>query len=358
MNRPEKVIVALSGGVDSSVAAALAKAEGHEVIGATLRLKHPDPEFSASQVCASKNDENAVLQVCEKLGIEHHFIEGFPRFEEQVLRHAAEEYACGRTPNPCCDCNLLVKFGMLAEFADQIGADRILTGHYAKLEHTPAGAILYRGDDLRKDQSYFLYRLDQKILSKVHFPVGNLEKSEVRKIAAEYGFVTSEKPDSQDACFQVPGENFGETLRRLCNLRYKKGVFLYNGKIVGRHKGIHQYTLGQRKGLNVALGVPGYISKICAESGEITLVTDEKLLECSSFFVQNVSWQLGSRPEFDEMEVQVRYRSRAVQCRIEEENNGIRVYPSVPLRAVTPGQAAVFYNGSQLLGGGVIENVD
>ena len=167
MKNAKKVVVALSGGVDSSVAAALAKADGCEVVGVTLRLKHPDPEFSASQLCASKNDEDAVLQTCAKLGIEHHFIEGFARFEEKVLRPAAREYICGRTPNPCCDCNLLVKFGMLAEFAEQIGADEVLTGHYAKLERTPEGTVLYRGDDLRKDQSYFLYRLDQRILSKV-----------------------------------------------------------------------------------------------------------------------------------------------------------------------------------------------
>jgi tRNA-specific 2-thiouridylase len=358
MKRAKKVIVALSGGVDSSVAAALAKADGCEVIGVTLRLKHPDPEFSASQVCASKSDEDAVLQICGKLGIEHHFIEGFSRFEEKVLRPAACEYACGRTPNPCCDCNLLVKFGILADFADEVGADEVLTGHYAKLEHTPAGAVLYRGDDLRKDQSYFLYRLEQRILQKVRFPVGNLEKSEVRRIAAEYGFVTSDKPDSQDACFQVPGESFGETLRRLAGLRYKKGVFIHNGKVVGKHKGLHNYTLGQRKGLNVALGVPAYISSIDAETGVIELVTDEKLLESSSFFVKNVSWQSGNPPESDEMEVQVRYRSRAVRCRIAAEAGGVRVFPEVPLRAVTPGQAAVFYDGNRLLGGGVIENVD
>ena len=358
MRQPEKVIAALSGGVDSSVAAALAKADGCEVIGVTLRLKHPDPEFSASQVCASKSDEEAVLQICEKLGIEHHFIEGFSRFEEKVLRPAACEYTCGRTPNPCCDCNLLVKFGMLAEFAEQVGASRILTGHYAKLEHSPDGSILYRGDDLRKDQSYFLYRLDQRILQKVRFPVGNLEKSEVRRIAAEYGFVTSDKPDSQDACFQVPGESFGETLRRLAGLRYKKGVFVHNGKVVGKHKGLHNYTLGQRKGLNVALGVPAYISRIDAESGEIELVTDETLLESSSFTVKNVSWQIGSRTGFNEMDVQVRYRSRAVRCRIEDTADGVRVFPEMPLRAVTPGQAAVFYDGNRLLGGGVIENVD
>lgn len=358
MKNAKKVVVALSGGVDSSVAAALAKADGCEVVGVTLRLKHPDPEFSASQLCASKNDEDAVLQTCAKLGIEHHFIEGFARFEEKVLRPAAREYICGRTPNPCCDCNLLVKFGMLAEFAEQINADEVLTGHYAKLERTPEGTVLYRGDDLRKDQSYFLYRLDQRILSKVRFPVGNLEKSEVRRIAAGYGFVTSDKPDSQDACFQVPGESFGETLRRLAGLRYTRGVFVYNGKTVGRHKGIHNYTLGQRKGLNVALGVPAYISRIDPDGGVIELVTDEKKLECSSFLVKNVSWQSGSRPESDEMDVQVRYRSRAVRCRIAEETGGVRVFPAVPLRAVTPGQAAVFYNGNRLLGGGVIENVD
>ena len=354
----ERVIAALSGGVDSSVAAALAVRTGCEVIGVTLRLKHPDPAFSSAQLCASKNDEAAVAQVVRALGIEHHYIEGFERFRDRVLEPAAREYLSGRTPNPCCDCNLLVKFGSLVDYAEERGAARVLTGHYAKIGREAAGFVLRRGDDAAKDQSYFLYRLTQRELAKLSFPVGALEKSEVRKIAAGLGLVTSNKPDSQDACFQVEGECFGETLRRLCGYEAKPGWFVYRGRRVGPHTGVHAYTIGQRKGLNVALGVPAYVKSIDPESGVIELETDPAALLARSFLVSNVSWQLGIPPEGDEMEVQIRYRSRAVPCRIEPAGGGLRVIPAEPLRAVTSGQAAVFYRGPVLLGGGVIEHVD
>ncbi|MBS1369706.1 MAG: tRNA 2-thiouridine(34) synthase MnmA [Lentisphaeria bacterium] len=351
----EKIVVALSGGVDSSVAAALAVEAGYEVVGATLRLKHPDPAFSAAQLCASKNDEAALEQVVRALGIEHRYIEGFERFRERVLEPAARDYMAGRTPNPCCDCNLLVKFGMLVGFAEEIGASRVLTGHYAKLAREPEGFVLRRGGDPKKDQSYFLYRLTQRELSKLSFPVGAMEKSAVREIAARLGLATSRKPDSQDACFQVGGECFGETLRRLCGFPAKPGRFVFRGRTVGRHAGAHRFTIGQRKGLNVALGVPAYVAAIDPESGDVLLETEPEALLSRSFPVRNAAWQLGAPPEGEGLEVQIRYRSRAVPCRVEAAREGeLRVIPAEPLRAVTPGQAAVFYRGDRLLGGGVI----
>ncbi len=355
----EKVVVALSGGVDSSVAAALAVRAGYEVIGVTLRLKHPDPAFSATQLCVSKNDEAAVDQTVRALGIEHHYLEYFTAFEKKVLRPAALEYGAGRTPNPCCSCNLFVKFGSLVDFADSVSASKVLTGHYAKLVYDSSGiSRLYRGDDLRKDQSYFLYRLTRHELARVEFPVGGMEKSAVRAIAAEIGLTTSAKPDSQDACFQVPGECFGETLRRLCNFAAKPGAFLYRGKIVGRHSGIHCYTIGQRKGLGVALGVPAYVAAIDPVTGNIMLETDPAALLRDTFEVENVSWQSGHEPEFRRMAVQIRYRSKAAAAEIESlGGDRYRVHTLQPQRAVTPGQAAVFYRENELLGGGVIANV-
>lgn len=351
MTGKSKVAVALSGGVDSSVAAALALEAGHEVIGVTLRLKHPDPEFSASQTCASKEDMAAVQQICAKLGIEHRVLDEYPAFEERILRPAAAEYAKGRTPNPCCDCNLKVKFGLLIDFARREGCAKLLTGHYARIEETNGLYHLLRGDDRQKDQSYFLWRLRQEELAMIDFPVGKLAKDAVRAIAARYGFVTSDKPDSQDACFQVPGECFGETLRRLAGLPPLPGRFLYRGKVVGRHPGIHLYTVGQRKGLGVALGIPGYVRAIDPETGDIELETDPEKLIAASFSVSELNWQFGdTHPD----EVQIRYRSKPVPCRIE----GPRVFPETPLRAVTPGQSAVFYRGNLLLGGGVIDHAD
>ena len=356
----KKAVAALSGGVDSSVAAALALQAGYEVIGVTLRLRHPDPAFSEAQLCASKNDEAAVEQVCRTLGIPHCFLDEYPAFEAEILRPAAEEYAAGRTPNPCCRCNPRIKFGKLIEFARSIGAARVVTGHYAKLSRRTDGVSeLRRGDDRRKDQSYFLYRLGQPELAMAEFPVGVMEKEAVRAVAARYGFVTSGKPDSQDACFQVPGECFGETLRKLCRLPARPGSFLYRGKIVGRHAGIHQYTIGQRKGLNVALGVPAYVAAIDPESGNITLETDPEQLLSACFPLRDLHWQSGEPPkEAETLEVQIRYRSAGEPCRLEVSGDNCRVFPLRPLRAVTPGQAAVFYRGDLLLGGGVIDHVD
>jgi len=350
-----KLIAAMSGGVDSSVAAALALRQSHEVIGVTLRLKHPDPDFSAAQLCVGRSDEAAVLSVCAALGMEHRFVERFPAFSERVLRPAALEYLAGLTPNPCCNCNELVKFATLFEIADELGADGVLTGHYARIERASGDVRLLRGSDPAKDQTYFLYRLRRWMLARLYFPVGDLTKPEVRKEAAKMGLVTAEKRDSQDACFQVPGECFGETLRRLFELAPKPGNFVYRGRAVGRHGGIHQYTLGQRKGLGVALGVPAYVAAIDAITGDIVLETEEGVLLKDSFRVGAVNSLLaGSFPE--RMQVQVRYRSRAVPARLEPEGDGgYRVWLDEPQRAVTPGQSAVFYDDRMLLGGGIIQ---
>ncbi len=348
-----KYIVAMSGGVDSSVAAAIAREQGHELVAMTLRLKHPDPEFSSAQLCAAKSDEAAIKSVCDKLGIRHVYQDRFHDFACKVLRPAAGEYLSGRTPNPCCMCNEKVKFAAMMEAADEFGADGIITGHYARTGECDGHVRLFRGNDPVKDQTYFLYRLPENILRKIWFPIGGMEKSEVRKIAASLGLDTAEKPDSQDACFQVPGECFGETLRRLFDLPGRPGRFIYRGRTAGLHKGVHQYTIGQRKGLNVALGVPAYVTAIDAESGDITLETGQEVLMSRCFTVSDLT--AGFFPE--RVQVQVRYRSCPVDAGCEILPDGsCRVYPDVPLRAVTPGQAAVFYDRDMLLGGGIIRS--
>ena len=352
------VVAAMSGGVDSSVAALYCRELGYEVIGATLKLKHPDPEFSAMQKCAADDDGRAVEAVCEKLGIRHIFLDAFADFEREILYPSYEEYAHGKTPNPCTFCNAKIKFAKLIAYADSIGAEFVATGHYARLKTLPDGSVqVFRGSDPVKDQTYFLYRLTREQLQRVRFPIGELEKSRVRELARQAGLVTADRKDSQDACFQAENECFPETLRRLVGAEPQRGRIVANGKIVGKHEGIHRYTLGQRKGLGVALGVPAYVSRIDPERNIIELSTDERVLGCKTFRVLDPVFTQGALPvkEF-QASVQVRYRSKAVPCTVMPLADGtLQVSLYHELRAVTPGQAAVFYDGDLLLGGGIID---
>jgi tRNA-specific 2-thiouridylase len=355
----KKILAAMSGGVDSSVAAAVCQQEGYEVVGVTLRLKHPDPAFAKFQTCVSEGDEKPLAELVKKLGIEHHYLDLYPEFEKLVLAPAWLEYSRGRTPNPCTYCNFFIKFGKLLEFAEEIGAEKIVTGHYARLINENGIYRLKRGSDPLKDQSYFLYRLTQQQLAKIRFPIGEMKKTEVRKLARELGLKNSAKKDSQDACFAVDGEVFPETLRRLFDGNSREGDFVYQGKTVGRHAGLHQYTLGQRKGLRVALGKPGYVQSIDPESGRINLVTENTELMSDSFEAGNINWQCGSPPELPlHCQIQVRYRSKPGGGTVEALDNGnLKIALDTPGRAITPGQAVVFYDEDYLLGGGIIEKV-
>ncbi len=355
----KKILAAMSGGVDSSVAAAVCQKNGYEVVGATLRLKHPDPSFAKFQTCTSENDEETLAELVKKLGIEHHYLDLYPDFENLVLQPAWQEYSRGRTPNPCTYCNFSIKFGKLLDFAEQIGAEGIVTGHYAQIINDNGIYKLKRGRDPLKDQSYFLYRLTQKQLAKIKFPIGQMEKTAVRKLARELGLKNSDKKDSQDACFTVAGEAFPETLRRLFDGKIREGEFVYKGKTVGRHTGLHKYTIGQRKGLGVALGKPGYVQSIDPETGEINLVTENEDLMSRSFEVSNVNWQRGVPPELPHhCQIQVRYRSAPGGGLLKAmENDVLKIILDAPRRAITTGQAVVFYDDEYLLGGGIIEKL-
>ncbi|MCI5779010.1 MAG: tRNA 2-thiouridine(34) synthase MnmA [Lentisphaeria bacterium] len=345
MNRPEAVAVAMSGGVDSTVAAYLALTRGHEVTGIHLQLDDAPPDAALAASCA-------------KLGIRLLECDCRAEFQEKVIVPAAREYARGRTPNPCCECNKVLKFAELLRAAGEIGIRRVFTGHYVNLERGADGKFfLRRAADSGKDQSYFLYRLTQHELSGVGFPLGGLTKSEVRRLAASAGLPCASRPDSQDACFQIPGECCGDTLSRRGGIAGPGGRFLYRGREVGRHDGIHRYTIGQRQGLRVALGVPAYIAAIDAASGDITLTAEADELLASEFTVTRPTWCRGEAPPPETpLTVRVRYRSPGVPCRmVPADGTTLRVIPSAPLRAVTPGQAAVFYSGDVLLGGGVID---
>ena len=350
-------LVALSGGVDSAVTAWLLRERGYRVIGATLRLRHPDDDFYLHQRCGTGDDAEAVAETVAKLGIEHHWLDRYPEFAARVLAPSWQAYKNGLTPNPCVICNPSVKFGELLEFARAVGADTLATGHYAAIVEANGRRRVKRGSDRGKDQSYFLYRLTQEQLAFIEFPLGNMLKSEVKELAVHAGLDRiSARRESQDACFSCEGEPFSETLRRLCRDSSLPGVFTWNGKVVGTHSGVHLFTIGQRKGLNVALGVPAYVKAIDPLKGEVALTTEPAELERAGFDVGDMCFH-ADPAEFAaprRVSVQIRYRSAAQAAETTPNDRGVSVALDTPARAVTPGQSAVFYDGDVVVGGGVI----
>ena len=342
----KKILVAMSGGVDSSAACVLLKNQGFDVTGVTLLLKGDADEIS----------KKAISDTVDKLGIEHHYLDCREEFFQRVILTSAQEYACGRTPNPCCMCNPEMKFAAVSAFADSLGIERIATGHYVSIAQENGEFFLQRGADKYKDQSYFLYRLDRNLLSRLCFPLADKLKDEIRAISKAAGLAVFDRPDSQDVCFAVENECCGETLRRLAGLPVKQGRFLYQGKVAGHHNGVHLYTIGQRKGLGVALGKPAYISKIDSVSGDIELVTDESIISVREFSIHNTVWNCDVPPEeISDLTVKIRYRTTDRPCCVVRDGSVWHVKSADGVfRAVTPGQSAVFYSGSRLLGGGII----
>lgn len=336
-----RIVVAMSGGVDSSAAALLLQRDGWEVIGATLLL-HPGVEEADPELA----------RFCAERGIGLHVIPAAEEFAAKVLVPAAREYAAGRTPNPCCECNELLKFAVLERFARELGAAALATGHYC----VASEGGLCRGRDRAKDQSYFLCRLARKLLPFLRFPLGEMTKAEVRGFARAEKLACAEKPDSQDVCFAVPGECCADTLFRRAGLSPRPGRVVFGGREVGRHGGVHRVTVGQRGGLGVALGVPAYVKRIDPASGDVELCTDRELLACNCFHIARVNWQREVPAPGRSLEVQIRYRSRPEPCRVFPEGDRCRIETERPLYAVTPGQAGVLYDGDRLLGGGVIES--
>ncbi len=354
-----KVVAAMSGGVDSSVAAAVFKEKGYEVIGVTLRLR-PGQIAGLSEGCASKEDEEHAAEAAKLLGIEHRILDFTKEFTAEVLEPCWKEFSKGRTPNPCTLCNPAIKFGRLLKYASEIGAEGMITGHYAVITRENGIYALQRGSDPAKDQTYFLFGLTQEMLSRIHFPVGELTKPEVREYAKKIGLKNHSKRDSQDACFSLPGDSFQESLRKVLNGKITSGKFVTtDGKKHGPHQGIHQYTIGQRKGLGIALGKPAYVSDIDPSTGNVTVTTSNDDLMSNSFDIIHSNWQSGTEPQEPfKCNIQVRYRSRPVTGTVIPGPNGsAKVELDVPLRAVTTGQAAVFFAGDTLIGGGYIDKI-
>ncbi len=349
-------LVALSGGVDSSVAAALLVEAGGHVEGATLKLWSPedgcpDPRRSARlNACCSLRDATDAAQVARRLGIPFHVVDAREAFRRAVIEPSVAAYEAGRTPNPCVACNRSLKLGVLLDWARAHGLDRLATGHYARIGRDPDGRPassdvkryrLLRGLDRAKDQSYFLYFLSQEELAALDFPLGALSKPEVRARAAALGLVTAEKPESQDLCVPLPRVERPGDLVDLA------------GRVLGRHRGVAFYTVGQRQGLGLS-GGPWYVVRLDVEANRV-VVGGAADLEVGGLVARLEAWN-GPPPEgWTPAEVQVRYRSRAVPAEVRRVGDTLEVRFATPLRAVAPGQAAVVYRGDEVLGGGAIE---
>ena len=344
------LMAAFSGGVDSSVAAHLALEAGYRVRAVSMSVLGKET-FPRGKVEAA----------ADRLGIPLDILELSEEFESAVMRRAWEEYASGRTPNPCALCNVLFKFGKLADFAKKHGCAGLVTGHYARILRDPDGSIhLLRGVDPRKDQSYFLFGLSPEMLAFARLPLGGLEKTRVREIASSLGLPNADVPDSQDVCFAPPdGSPIGRMLQAKFGAFSVTGSFVSSeGKILGQHDGIHTYTIGQRKGTGVAMGKPAYVRRIDPHSGNVYLTTDETELFTDEARLAQPNFlrrEYMKRESFD-CTVKIRYRSRSVPATVFPMADGtLQMKFREPQRAVTPGQAAVFYNGDELLGGAWIQ---
>ena len=352
--RGTRVVVGMSGGVDSSVAAYLLKQQGYEVVGVTMKVWPQDCISRAEDKCCGPQAIADARSVAHALGVPHYVVDESVNFERAVIDYFAEEYKAGRTPNPCVMCNEKVKFGNLWGKAKAIGADYIATGHYAIAEHTPDRTILRRGVDRRKDQSYFLFSLRQAQLRRVLLPLGGMEKPEIRAIARQLGLKTADKEDSQEICF-VPGNDYKAFLKSHMGAHefHPGRIRDTQGNDLGPHEGIELFTIGQRKGLPGGSASPRYVVDIDPTTSTV-IVGEAHDLWCDEFTITHTTWHCDSSAPFEAM-VKIRYShpgAQAIVC--PGENGEASVQLREPQRAITPGQAAVCYRGNEVLGGGWI----
>jgi tRNA-specific 2-thiouridylase len=354
-----RIVVAMSGGVDSSVAAALLAEQGHDVIGLSMQLYPQDggpaggSDFGS---CCTLDDLNDARRVASTLGFPHYILNLEERFQETVISNFVLEYASGRTPLPCAHCNSDLKFSTLLERARGFGSESVATGHYARIERSPMGRwLLKRSVDRDKDQSYFLFSLTQEQLAGAVFPVGSLSKPAVRAEAHRLGLAVADKPDSQEICFVPDGDYAAFVASRTADAR--GGTIVDNqGRTLGTHEGVHRFTIGQRKGLGIATGVPLYVVKIDAESGEVA-VGPRSALERTTLTASSVNWISVDAPSgWLRASAQIRHRHRAAPGRVRALDNRRAEFEfDDPQAAVTPGQAVVFYDEDVVVGGGWIE---
>lgn len=353
-------MVAMSGGVDSSVAAGLMVDAGHEVIGVTMKLRDTTAEERAGRAasCCSPDDLMDARQVCDTLGIAHYVVDYRELFHRKVVAPFADDYLRGLTPNPCVRCNDHIKFTPLLERADMLGVDRLVTGHYAIVDDGPDGQRRLRAAvDAHKDQSYFLFGLDQSILRRIDFPLGGLDKDATRAMAQQMGIPTWDKPDSEDICF-VPHGDYGRVVEETVGAERVPGagpVVHVDGRTLGTHGGVHRYTVGQRKGLGIAAGERLYVVGVDATDETVT-VGPRAALRSSGLRAVGCNW-IGGAPPPPGMRctVRIRYRHLGVAGEVIADGDRALVRFDAPQIAVAPGQAAVLYDGDRVIGGGWIE---
>lgn len=354
-----KALIAMSGGVDSSVAAKLMHDAGYDCIGCTMKLYRNDTDYEKqSHTCCTLEDVEDARSVAFNIGIPYYVFNFADGFKEKVIDKFVASYEQGKTPNPCIDCNHYLKFEKLMNRAHELSCDYVVTGHYARIEHDGQRYVLKKALDATKDQSYVLYLLTQEQLAHTLFPLGNMTKQQVRACASNYGFINAEKEESQDICFVADG-NYPAFIRSYTGKAYPKGDFLdTQGNVVGQHQGIINYTVGQRKGLGIALGKPMYVQKINAESNTVTICEKQELYS-KTLIASDFNWISGNAPQGACCcKAKVRYRQQEKPATaIPLENNTIKVVFDEPISAIALGQAVVLYNGDVVLGGGTITAV-
>ena len=344
-----KAYIAMSGGVDSSVAALLMKEAGHHITGVTLRLHE-------LQGCGSADDAQQAADICAQLGAPHMTWDAQPRFRASVMDHFAHSYLQGRTPNPCINCNRYLKFGHLLDKALAEGADAVVTGHYARIEQDENGRwLLKKGVSEQKDQSYVLYTLTQHQLAHLRLPLGKYTKEEIREMARQAGFANADKPDSQDICF-VPDGAYAKFIWEHTGHTPEPGDFIdVDGCILGQHGGIECYTIGQRKGIGISGRHAYYVVAKNANRNTVMLGEDEDLYR-TELYADDLNWIAFDQPEGESFRcaARTRYHQPETPCTVYPQEDRVRVVFDTPIRAITAGQAVVFYDGQTVLGGGTI----
>ena len=357
LKKETKVVVAMSGGVDSSVVAALMKQEGYDVTGITLKLYDDTKQSKEGRQCCAGQDIMDAKRVSEKININHEILYYQKKFKTEVIDSFIDSYASGQTPIPCVQCNQTVKFRDLFKYAKDLKADALITGHYVTRVNTNGNARMYRAKDHNRDQSYFLFSTTQEQLNYLRFPLGEIDKSETRLIAKKLNLNVAEKPDSQDICF-VPNGNYSSVIKKFRPESFKKGKIIdLNGKEIGEHAGIINYTIGQRKGIKISSSKPLYVINIDANNNTV-IVGNKENLEIKEIELRDLNI-LASKEEFEKIvNVKVRSTGRLLKAKIKFIENFAKVEILDKETGISPGQACVFYSkdeiGDKVLGGGWI----